>query len=253
MINEKDNLLLGKTTNYNIDYDVDVLDIIKRKKKQLVQMYGVDFWNCYDFMYLDSNKGPKAGILSISINSESKCIIESKSMKLYLGSFYKKKFLNKKECCNKIKADIKSKLNLEVDVKIQTVTKSISFNDNDSICLESNKEILNTHKKLIKIHTNCFRSLCPVTGQPDFASIYIEYQGSKIKVAEIKEYLYGFSEKTGFHEACVEEIYKYIFNTNRVKELTVFGFFNRRGGIDINPVRTSIPNKKLYFERKFRQ
>ena len=107
--------LLGKSSKRINKSGKNLLDKIPRIKKDI--NYGLDIWNVYDFMYLDKNKIPALNVLEISIPSKSDFIIESKSMKLYLNSFYNKSFKSKTEIINKIKKDLESKLKINIGIK----------------------------------------------------------------------------------------------------------------------------------------
>ena len=84
-----------------------------------------------------------------------------------------------------------------------------------------------------------FRSLCPVTNQPDIADIYLIADLNAQNKKDISEYLGSFFEKNGFHERCVEEMF---FELKRTKYLikSIEGYFERRGGIAIIPRRYSV-------------
>lgn len=86
---------------------------------------------------------------------------------------------------------------------------------------------------------NCpeFTSLCPITGQPDFATIYISYVPD-IKMVEsksLKLYLYSFRNHGDFHEDCVNIIMKDLIKLMDPKYIEVWGKFTPRGGISIDP------------------
>lgn len=86
---------------------------------------------------------------------------------------------------------------------------------------------------------NCpeFTSLCPITGQPDFATIYISYIPD-IKMVEsksLKLYLYSFRNHGDFHEDCVNIIMKDLIKLMDPKYIEVWGKFTPRGGISIDP------------------
>ena len=97
-----------------------------------------------------------------------------------------------------------------------------------------------------------FRSICPVTSQPDFAKIYI-YTNAKVDINPIKRFLVSFKEKGEFHEQCIEYIFADLQNKYPDYDFEICGRFLRRGGIDINPIRSS--KKKLFFKnfRAFNQ
>jgi 7-cyano-7-deazaguanine reductase len=86
---------------------------------------------------------------------------------------------------------------------------------------------------------NCpeFTSLCPITGQPDFATIYISYVPD-VKMVEsksLKLYLYSFRNHGDFHEDCVNTIMKDLIRLMNPKYIEVWGKFTPRGGISIDP------------------
>jgi 7-cyano-7-deazaguanine reductase len=89
------------------------------------------------------------------------------------------------------------------------------------------------------LHSRLFRSVCPVTGQPDYASVQIDYRGTRIDRSGLLSYLVSFRKHPGFHEHCVERIFVDIWRRCRPEALSVHARFTRRGGIDINPYRTS--------------
>jgi 7-cyano-7-deazaguanine reductase len=111
-----------------------------------------------------------------------------------------------------------------------------------------------TKKEISKTYyTNLFRSLCPVTAQPDYASLMICYEGRKLKEESLLTYLVSLRHHQGFHEQCVELIYSDLVSYLNPKKLTVAAFFTRRGGIDINPVRTNQKSLSPLMLRTIRQ
>ena len=106
---------LGKSSKKIKKSGINLLDSISRIKEDI--NHGTDIWNVYDFMYLDKNKIPVLNVLEISVPLESDFIIESKSMKLYLNSFYNKSFKTKTEIINKIKKNLESKLKTKIKIK----------------------------------------------------------------------------------------------------------------------------------------
>ena len=218
------------------------LDRISRKesRKDLnkFESYGLDIWNAYEFSYFLNGK-PKIVVLEISIPSNSKYTIESKSMKLFLNSFFNKSYSKQSEVINILKKRISKKCNSEV--KILTKSSFETFNRDNFI----NKSGLLVYKS--------FRSICPVTSQPDWGNIYIYSSTDSLNKKEISNFLYSLRNHGEFHENCVEKIFFYIKVTFNIDHLEVCGRFFRRGGIDINPIRSS--QKKLFFKnfREFNQ
>ena len=156
---------LGKNNNKLNKSGKNLLDSITRIKENII--FGIDIWNAYDFMYLDVNKVPHLVVLEIIIPSDSDLIIESKSMKLYLNHFYNKTFRTKNDILKIIKKDIETKIKSKIKVKFLTKFS----NEPITVNLNSLKSKLTPSKKILKF--NGFRSICPVTSQPDFANIYI--------------------------------------------------------------------------------
>ena len=227
--------------NKNLKYppgSFKILDPIKRTTCSH-EVYDLDYWNAYEFSFLDINKHPTLNVVEIIIPASSIYMVESKSLKLYLNSFYKKKFLNDKEVVNKIIKDL-SKLT-QSNVKVKFIN---NFYD-EPTSLNLNKTPLKFTKPNMTICFSGFRSICPVTSQPDFANIYI-HTNAKLDVHWLKTYLTSFKEKGEFHEQCTQNMF--ITLTNKYPEFNfeVCGRFMRRGGIDINPIRSN--QKKLLFK-----
>jgi 7-cyano-7-deazaguanine reductase len=87
--------------------------------------------------------------------------------------------------------------------------------------------------------SSLFRSTCPVTGQPDYADVFIRYRGPRIDRAGLLRYLVSYRRYAAFHEDCVERIFVEIGERCRPERLSVYARFMRRGGIDINPFRSN--------------
>ena len=222
----------------------NLLDNIPRIKKDI--KFGFDIWNVYDFMYLDKNKIPHLAVLEIIIPSNSDFIIESKSMKLYLNDFYNKSFKTINEISQIIKKDIEFKIKSKIKVRfIKSFSKEPTVININKLKLKSSP-----NKKVLKF--NGFRSICPVTSQPDFASIYI-YSDKTIDLKWLKYFLISFTDHGGFHEQCIELIFTELKNKFHINHLEVCGRFQRRGGIDINPIRGTHKKKLFANFREFNQ
>ena len=230
---------LGKNNNKPLS-GYKILDPILRNINGM--SYGHDIWNAYEFSYLDSNKLPTLKVLEIKIPSSSKFIVESKSLKLYLNSFYKKTFINEKQVLSWIKKDLTKITKTDVEIgfvnKFHIEPKSLNLNTTSR----------NFTKPNYPICFDGFRSICPVTSQPDFAKIYI-LSSTKIETKWLRKFLISFKESGEFHEQCIEDIFSKLQNKYPYANFEVCGRFLRRGGIDINPIRSS---KKSLFFKNFR-
>jgi len=91
--------------------------------------------------------------------------------------------------------------------------------------------------------SNLLKSNCLVTGQPDWGSVQIRYSGNAIDQEGLLQYLVSFRNHNEFHEQCVERIFTDIWTLCKPLKLTVYARYTRRGGLDINPFRTSHPQK----------
>ena len=107
-----------------------------------------------------------------------------------------------------------------------------------------NPEILETFDNehpdndyFVKFNAPEFTSLCPVTGQPDFATIYISYIPDKklVESKSLKLYLFSFRNNGAFHEDCVNIIMKDLIKLLQPKYIEVLGKFMPRGGLSIDP------------------
>jgi len=200
------------------------------------EIIGCDFWNAYEFSFL-INKKQQLKILEINIPFSSKFTVESKSLKLYLNNFYNVD-KNEQAIINIIKKDL-SKLT-ESNVNVSFIQKFPK---------PPKSTPLNSYKNKYLIPNNLyvyegFRSICPVTSQPDWAHIFIK-SNKKIENVWIYKLLYSYRNKGDFHEDCITGIYNKIMNKYKPDELMIYGRFLRRGGIDINPLRSST-NKNLF-------
>ena len=236
--------VLGKKSNKSNISGKEYLDSIPRVSKNI--KHGIDIWNVYDFMFKNNKGVPHLKVLEIIIPSNSKFIVESKSMKLYLNSFYDIAFSHYSEILKKIKHDLKLLIKDEVEPKFlnkfSVEPKNINLNQLKTRTIKGGN--------IIKF--NGFRSICPVTSQPDFANIYI-YSSDPLSRDWLLSYLTSFKDHGDFHEQCIESIFNNILTSFNPKHLEVAGRFQRRGGIDINPVRGT--HKKILFKnfREFNQ
>jgi 7-cyano-7-deazaguanine reductase len=81
------------------------------------------------------------------------------------------------------------------------------------------------------------KSNCPVTGQPDWASVQLCYRGPRIDRAGLLRYLVSYRGHAGFHEQCAERIFVDVMQRCAPRVLEVYARYTRRGGLDINPWR----------------
>jgi len=220
---------LGKSDSYQaINLDDVSLETIPRETHSAHELTGWDYWNAYEFMHLQNDE-PVLACLEIKIPCSSKFIIESKSMKLFLNTFFNQE-LQANEITSNLSKTFSEALDANVDVNIiQQYSTPPNFK---SLNKDSGSLLAGTIYRL-----QGYRSLCPVTSQPDFANLFFFSENfnnfdSQVLLSIIKNHMHT----QAFHEACIESITNEILNVHET-DLQVFGRFLRRGGIDINPLR----------------
>jgi len=259
--------------SYNSELLFPILRSNNRQNLKSTDFYGVDLWHHYEVSWLDQRGVPQVAIARITLPCESLYLIESKSLKLYFNSLNMEKFESESFLKNLIIQDLSKAAGILINLEFFPVDNFDNFsiesqdNLNDlGLCLDHLNpystsldllklerepgEILVVHEKL---YSNLFRSLCPVTSQPDWARVSIEYSGAKINHESLLAYLISYRTHQGFHEDCVERIYSDLWNLGGLTSLTVIGNFTRRGGLDINPMRSSEKNKLIRARRCARQ
>tara|TARA_B100000768_G_scaffold51161_1_gene49844 strand:+ start:3125 stop:3874 length:750 start_codon:yes stop_codon:yes gene_type:complete len=244
---------LGKQSNKILSKDpFSILDPIDRSveiskyNNLTLAKHGIDIWNAYEFSYLDKDLKSRLNVLEITIPSNSFKTVESKSMKLYLNSFYNHSYVSKKDILNILRLDLSKLCGSSVKVNFKK-----EFSDAPSaLSLIDAKTTFTKSNLLYKF--DAFRSLCPVTNQPDWGVIYIS-SGSNINIQWLNKYLSAFKETGEFHELCIDKIFSAIKNEFNASKLSVYGRFMRRGGIDINPLRSSSAVSIFNNHREFGQ
>jgi 7-cyano-7-deazaguanine reductase len=243
-------LPLGKRTAVPEVYDPGILYPIPRRDLQ-EGMHGFDLWRCYELTWLDGTGKPQAAVLEVVYPVESRNIVESKSLKLYLGSLSNTPFSTPEEVRKAISNDLGKLLEAPwVEVRILDLShaweQALPGSCIDSI--ETGIPPGDVNPGLLAVQggkggetlfSHLLKTSCPITGQPDWASVLVEYRGPVIGPASLLRYLCSYRSHAGFGEECCTRIYRDILAQCRPEELKVVLFYTRRGGIDINPVRST--------------
>lgn len=260
---ESDNPL-GQPTDYLYEYAPHLLHAIPRQpaRDQLglsapLPFTGVDIWNAYELSWLDSARQPCVAVAEIVVDATSTSIIESKSLKLYLNSLNDTVFDSIEHVCNVITTDLTRLLGGGVSIQLHQTPDATRPMPLDGISLdqlrpgapadEVNPDLLclaGAHPEREEnvsetFHTHLFRSLCPITGQPDWADLMVRYTGTALDPTSLLRYLNSYRRHGGYHEQCVERIFADILTRCRPTQLSVYARFLRRGGLDINPFRSN--------------
>lgn len=258
---------LGKASDYVATYTPSLLFPIPRTAKwaelgltaQTLPYQGVDLWNCYELSWLTLSGKPVVAIGEFAIPADSPNIIESKSFKLYLNSLNQTPFASRAELTALLQADLSAVAGAPVAVRVRTLreVEEEGVARLPGVCIdELEVSIQDYHQpqpQLLQcdpqrqvtetLHSHLLRSNCPVTGQPDWGSVVVEYSGAALDHASFLRYLVSFRQHADFHEQCVERIFLDVLRLLQPQALTVYARYVRRGGLDINPYRSlSTPN-----------
>jgi len=252
---------LGQKTAYVSSYDASLLFPIVRNESRKalgisanLPFYGYDIWTGYELSWLNSKGKPEVAVAEFKIPCHSPCIIESKSFKLYLNSFNQTRFFSLDEVQSILLKDLSKVAGVAIEVQLHQLGRSNLLIDAayDAMCLdELDIEVDSYHpdpsllaadasqevKEILCSHL--LKSNCPVTGQPDWASLFVEYSGAKISHESLLRYVISFREHQDFHEHCVERIFVDLWRVCKPGTLSVYARYTRRGGLDINPFRSS--------------
>ncbi|PCJ29450.1 MAG: NADPH-dependent 7-cyano-7-deazaguanine reductase QueF [Rickettsiales bacterium] len=259
---QKTPLPLGQKTEYISQYDNSLLFSISRSIARdeiglstLLPFAGMDIWNCYEVSWLSPSGKPNVRIMRFVVAADSEYLIESKSLKLYLNSLNNSKFRSEAELLTIIERDLSAAANSEVHA---TFHRLDSFNEQslatfsginlDDLDVEISDYNVNSalltlahgnERASETLYSNLLKSNCLVTQQPDWASVQIQYSGRKISHESLLKYLISFRNHNEFHEQCVEHIFNDIMQKCSPDSLTVHAKYTRRGGVDINPYRST--------------
>jgi 7-cyano-7-deazaguanine reductase len=226
-------------------------------------------WTVFELSWLNQRGKPQLALAHITVPCESPHIVESKSFKLYLNSFNNTRFLDAREVRERIRADLNAVVGAGVGVKTlgpelfdQEPVHELDGLNLDRLDIECRHytpapELLFADQGEAPVSetlvSNLLKSNCLVTGQPDWGSVQISYAGAPIDQEGLLQYIVSFRNHNEFHEQCVERIFMDIWTRCRPLKLSVYARYTRRGGVDINPFRTSYPQGLPLNRRTARQ
>jgi 7-cyano-7-deazaguanine reductase len=261
---------LGKSAAYADQYDAALLFPVPRAPQRAglglgssLPFLGADLWTAFELSWLNARGRPEVALAHLTVPCESTNIIESKSLKLYLGSFNNTRFADAAEVLARLRIDLTEAAwrggvaQSSVGVKLVAAElfdreplyelDGLSLDRMDLDCdrYTPAPELLTSATDEAPVSevltSNLLRSNCPVTGQPDWGSVQISYFGPQIDQAGLLRYIVSFRNHNGFHEDCVERMFMDISQRCKPHKLSIYARYMRRGGLDINPFRTSWP------------
>jgi len=281
-MNQPNHSQLGQPTTYADQYDAALLFPIPRAAQRValglgssLPFLGADLWTAFELSWLNPRGKPEVALAHITVPCESTHIIESKSFKLYLGSFNNTRFADAAEVLARLRADLTEAAwrggVVQSSVGVRLVAAELFDREPiyeldglslDRMDLDCDRytpapELLSSATDEAPVSevltSNLLRSNCPVTGQPDWGSVQISYFGPQIEQAGLLRYLISFRNHNGFHEDCVERMFMDISQRCKPHKLSIYARYTRRGGLDINPFRTSWPQALPANARNARQ
>lgn len=239
------------------------------------KMVGYDTWNAYEVSFLLDNGFPVNCVAKFIYSSDSECIVESKSLKLYLNSYNMQKMgpTFDDAYCNalgQMTKDLGDVLETIVSVDLFIEQHLDEIVPHDAFCgtfplLEDINDVdtmefpwYNEDPSIIKANITddtimnfksvSLRSNCRVTNQPDWGDVYVSIEGANLPTYEsMLQYIVSMRKENHFHEEICECIYKRLLDKFEPKHLMVGCLYTRRGGIDINPVRATDIDTLLRF------
>jgi 7-cyano-7-deazaguanine reductase len=269
-MNSPEESQLGKPVAYADRYDASLLYPISREpaRRQLgladaLPFFGADLWTAFELSWLTPRGKPQVALAHVTVPCETPNIVESKSFKLYLGSFSNTPFASSDEVRDRIRADVseavwrgapsQSSVGVRIVMPDQFDAEPIHELDGlslDRLDIECTQYL--PAPGLLKVAvdeqpvnetlvSNLLKSNCLVTGQPDWGSVQIRYSGPQIDQGALLQYIVSFRNHNEFHEQCVERIFMDVWTRCKPTKLAVYARYTRRGGLDINPFRSSHP------------
>ncbi|ASC97162.1 TPA: NADPH-dependent 7-cyano-7-deazaguanine reductase QueF [Pseudomonas aeruginosa] len=253
---------LGKTSEYVSSYTPSLLFPISRTAKwaelglsaETLPYRGVDIWNCYELSWLTPAGKPVVAIGEFSIPADSPNIIESKSFKLYLNSLNQSAFDSREALRAVLQKDLSAAAGAPVGVRLRSLDEVAEEGigrlpgrciDELDIAVDGYEqprpELLRCDVGRIveeQLYSHLLKSNCPVTGQPDWGTLVVDYRGPALDPASLLAYLVSFRQHQDFHEQCVERIFLDLQRLLQPQALSVYARYVRRGGLDINPYRS---------------
>jgi 7-cyano-7-deazaguanine reductase len=270
-MNTPDQSQLGKASAYIDQYDASLLFPIPRVGKRLeigitgaAPFFGADIWTAFELSWLNLRGKPQVALAHFMVPCETPNIIESKSFKLYLNSFNNTPFADADAVKACLRADLSEAVwrgatgtgqapaSIGVRILLPELFDREPVYELDGLSLDRldvectrytpAPDLLHTSSEAPVsevLVSNLLKSNCLVTGQPDWGSVQISYTGAPIDQEGLLQYLVSFRNHNEFHEQCVERIFMDIWTRCKPLKLSVYARYTRRGGLDINPFRTS--------------
>lgn len=261
-----DNAPLGKNSDYPDQYDPSLLFPVAREENRRRlglsdgrwPWFGGDLWQAWEVSWLRPSGIPDLAWAEIRFPAAAPAIVESKSLKLYLNSLNQTVFSSSEQVVETVTRDLSSVCKAEVSVRFNSVDHShtavgrpagYELIDNeavDDVVYSYAPDSLTASGPVVTEHlcSHLLKSNCPVTDQPDWGTVLVSYTGPAVNRSGLLRYIVSFRQKQDFHEHCVETLFTDLLNQCQPESLTVCARYTRRGGLDINPWRSTEPEEQ---------
>ena len=259
MADEKNGLLLGKNVPVAEEYSPQLLYPIPRAEARSrlglgasLPFSGVDLWHAYEVSWLNARGKPEVRVGRFFIPADAPNMVESKSFKLYLNSLNGTRFQSESAVVDTLKRDLGTTTAAEVALELLPVdAPELEGGVPEGECLDGlDIEVDDSAPGVAllqvgegqgeeSLYSHLLRSLCPVTGQPDWATLFISYRGKRLQRESLLRYILAFRKHQEYHEQCVERMFVDIHSLLQPEFLEIQAFYTRRGGLDINPFRST--------------
>ncbi len=254
---------LGRPVAYRDTYAPELLFPIPRQQKRdeigvradALPFAGFDIWNAYEVSWLNLRGKPVVALARFIVPADSPCLIESKSLKLYLNSLNQSRYASLDEVRAQIARDLSAANAAAVEVELVSLSVGPArhFGVPQGVLLDELDIDIDTYQPAPDLlacrpgeaevgetlYSHLLKSNCLVTGQPDWGTVVVRYQGAPIDRAGLLRYIVSFRKHDEFHEQCVERIFSDILRQCQPRQLSVWARYTRRGGLDINPYRAT--------------
>ncbi|MBV1888627.1 MAG: NADPH-dependent 7-cyano-7-deazaguanine reductase QueF [Proteobacteria bacterium] len=255
---------LGKQVQYGHRYEPGLLYPISRfdsrqdflnDERSALPFVGYDFWNAYEVSWLNLKGLPQVAVAQFRFEIDRSFIIESKSFKLYLNSLNQEKFPSLEVVREVIVQDLSNCCGSLVAVKLVPLAtyKPTKFTSPNGFFLDdldieiqqyqTNPDLLavNAEAGIVNeiVYSHLLRSNCPITGQPDWGTVQVSYEGAQMDHAGLLQYIVSYRIHSGYHEQVTEQIFTDLIAKCAPGKLEVQTWFVRRGGLDINCLRST--------------
>lgn len=252
-------LLLGRYTPVVDQYAPELLYPIPRRDgrealgfTEDLPFEGMDVWHAWELSWLDARGRAQTRIGRFTLPATSPNLVESKSLKLYLNSLNNVVFDDDAAALACITRDVSAVVGASVGLSAFAADDpAMAASQPTGVCIDDSDgswprrepaaDMLVVGSQVVEeqLYSHALRSLCPVTGQPDWATLWLHYRGPAVERASLLSYVLAYREHRGFHEQCVEQIFRDVHQRIQPEFLHLQAFYTRRGGLDINPFRST--------------